>query len=397
MLRNSDTDVKLVISLFSRLETGIALIVPTTTGLTKSIIDATDNVRTHFRETGFHDYGNQAQGTLSKVVKQAYFVYGNETRPTKISLYRPSTKSGDPRLWIYGLNKYSEAGNLIAIFTTSEDAFIINCSDPQNRDALRDKDSKIVHLIRQSIPYLSTPAYRLKAMIEDIAKKGFVRSRRKGSTGVGMTLEAHLGIDPNSSKLPDYEGIELKAKRLDGRTRTRTTLFSQSPNWDLSPIGSAWNLLATYGYHRNGKLRLNHQISALKPNSLGFVLQIDPKIGWLKQNYVNQTGKQKHITTWVLSHLRARLSEKHPETFWVGAESRLRNDGDEEFRYVEIQHTKKPMISNFDILIETGVISVDYLMSERSEGSVRDHGYLFKMYQNDFHLLFPPPVIYNLR
>lgn len=398
MLQSSDTDIKPILSLFRRFGVGVALIVPTETGLKKSIIDATENVRSHFRDTDFHDYISQAQGVSAKVLKDAYLIDGAELLKTKISLYRPTTKSGDPRLWVYGLNKYAKPRNLIAIFATRREAFVINCSKVSNRSELADSNSKVAEILSRNVLYETNASDHLLEMIKMVSQKGFITSLREGPTGVGMTLETHLGISANSSREPDYRGIEIKAKRLGGKSKTRSTLFSQVPNWELSPIGSAWNLLSTYGYHRNGRLRLNHQIDATKPNSLGFVLQVDSKLGWLKQNYFEKSsGKEKHIATWLMSRLHDRLEKKHPETFWVGADCKRDSNGKEQFHYVEINHTKKPMLSNFDILLEAGVISVDYLMSERSNGVVRDHGYLFKMHQEDFNLLFPPPAFYDLR
>lgn len=51
-----------------------ALLVPTPTGLEKSIFDATDGLREYLSERGYHDYATQAQGQDHKVLKQAYLV-----------------------------------------------------------------------------------------------------------------------------------------------------------------------------------------------------------------------------------------------------------------------------------------------------------------------------------
>jgi hypothetical protein len=227
-------------------------------------------------------------------------------------------------------------------------------------------------------------------MIREVSARGFVRTLRPGDTGIGMTLETLLGIEANTRKAPDYKGIELKAKRLRKGKANRVTLFSQVPDWKLSPIGSAWNLLSTYGYERDGKLRLNHEMNATAPNSIGFILEVDATRDWLKQNHQDpDTAVTRHVTTWEMENLRSRLKEKHPQTFWVGA--RCRGKGTtEEFHYVQVEHTRQPKVRNFDALIEWGVISVDYLMSQKGQQRVRDHGYLFKMHAADFPALFPP-------
>jgi len=246
-------------------------------------------------------------------------------------------------------------------------------------------------------PEESPAAAELLGMIKDVSARGFVGTLRSGDTGVGMTLETLLGIPANSKKGPDYKGIEIKAKRLRKSKSSRVTLFSQVPNWKLSPITNAWNLLSRYGYERDGKLRLNHEMSANNLNSIGFTLEVDYSRDWLKQNHVDsETRSSRHVTTWEMQKLRERLAEKHPQTFWVGAKCRGKKE-DEEFHYVHVEHTRSPRIRNFDALLEAGVISVDYLMSQKSSGKVRDHGYLFKINPTDFPALFPPAMKYDLQ
>jgi len=48
----------------------VGLLVPTETGMQKSIMDATAGLREYFQETGFHDYDTQAQGPDAKVVNR---------------------------------------------------------------------------------------------------------------------------------------------------------------------------------------------------------------------------------------------------------------------------------------------------------------------------------------
>ena len=56
---------------------------PTVTGLKKSILDATQPVRTHFKILEFHDYGLQKQGGDYKIIKEAFFVNKDTIIKTK--------------------------------------------------------------------------------------------------------------------------------------------------------------------------------------------------------------------------------------------------------------------------------------------------------------------------
>lgn len=52
---------------------------------------------------------------------------------------------------------------------------------------------------------------------KEIKAKGFIPTTRKGPTGIGHTLETHLGIIENNDAEPDIEGAELKAHRTKAK------------------------------------------------------------------------------------------------------------------------------------------------------------------------------------
>ena len=395
MLEKSDTSISDTLKVFNAFDLEVGLIVPTANAMVKSIMDATASVRDYFVDGNFHDYMQQGKGQKEHgVLRTGYFVRPGGVEKTTVSMYRPKTKDGDPRIWFYDLKRYAEPFNLLSLIVDGDELYIVNASDPKVMASLHDPSSPIGQLLARRRPGLDPAVVELLDMIREISRRGFVPTLRAGDTGIGMTLETMLGIKANANKAPDYKGIEIKAKRLSARASNRVTLFSQVPNWGLCPIGSAWNLLSTYGYHRNGKLRLNHEIDAKGPNSLGFYLAVDAAKDWLKQEHKEPGAKNgKHVATWELATLRTRLSEKHPQTFWVGAKVRGGRDA-EEFHYVQVQHTRQPKVRNFDALLEGGLVSVDYLMSQKGPTSVRDHGYLFKMHPRDFDALFPPADVH---
>lgn len=78
----------------------------TETGLKKSIMDATVIVRQYLLDEGIHNYNNQGQGEEHKKIIKANIITDDSIIQTKASLYRPKTKMGDPRIWIYKLNKF---------------------------------------------------------------------------------------------------------------------------------------------------------------------------------------------------------------------------------------------------------------------------------------------------
>ena len=74
MLSKSDIEISEVITKLQELGIQASFIVPTETGLKKSILDATFQVREFLKSMGFHDFQNQRQGSSDKVVKKCFFV-----------------------------------------------------------------------------------------------------------------------------------------------------------------------------------------------------------------------------------------------------------------------------------------------------------------------------------
>ena len=57
---------------------------------------------------------------------------------------------------------------------------------------------------------------------------------------------------------------------------------------------------------------------------------------------------------------------------------------------------KNPMVDKFEILIETGAITMDYPIKRMPDGKVVDKGCNFKLNSNCLDLLFPPSANYDL-
>ena len=98
---------------------------------------------------------------------------------------------------------------------------------------------------------------------------------------------------------------------------------------------------------------------------------------------------------WNLSDLHSDLSVKHRETFWINTDVKLEK-GKEVFHYKSVVHTRNPFVNNFEILVDTGKITVDFLIKLLASGAAKDKGYLWKIKEKDFGLIFPPAEKYDL-
>jgi len=272
--------------------------------------------------------------------------------------------------------------------------YVINLSNPNVIQSANDQGSPLNRLFKQINTDQSSVSDELLDKLREVASRGWIKTVTAGDTGVGATLEDCLGIQTNSSRKPDYKGIELKTKRTTRlRDKTRSNLFAQVANWDISTLKSSAQILDTYGYFRNSAQRLNCSVSSLSPNSQGLMLKIDEKADLLHEIHLSK-GMSQDVVSWKFEVLRDRLLTKHNETFWIGANSSVIN-GDEHFLYKKVLYTRNPFSSIFHTLCDQGVITVDHLI-KRKDGAVKEKGPLFKIKPSNLGLLFPPPLEFDL-
>lgn len=363
-----------------------SIFTPTNNGLKKSILDATGPVRTHFELEKFHFYYQQNQGVENKVTKKAYLLTDSSVIESNMSLYRPTTKKGDPRMWFKYLKMVANPNDYIAIIIKDNSAYLINLSQVN----LEEYDSS--NIINQFLLSYKLSknniSEELLSKLKVLAKAPFP-SQRRGDTGIGYTLETLLGIEANSSKNPDYYGIELKAGRGN---KTRTTIFAQVADWSISPCKRSADILERYGYKRDDNFKLYCTISSQRINSQGLHFKIN-----LNEDQLEEWHNDKDLVAiWPGSLLRHRLKEKHTETFWIEANSLIINDI-EHFQLRKVTHTKSPIMSQLIPLLSAGVITMDHLIKRDGKtNKVSEKGPLFKLNKRDLDLLFPLPQTYIL-
>ncbi len=396
MLSKSDYDITEAIRLFNKYSAEATFIVPTDVGLGKYIMDATSPLRAYLKEKSIHNFEGQKQGPEGKKTAPAFLVTETHLIATTVSLYRPKAKGkeGDPRIWFSKLSSYASAHNLLGVLAIDGCLYVVNISNAKIRESAGDQNSPLGRLLRDIASNQSSIADELLEKMREIATYGWIQSVTSGDTGIGATLESCLGIQINSSKNPDYKGIEIKTKRLRNLKATRNSLFAQVPDWDISRLKSSAEILDSFGYLRAGVKRLYCTVRSTTPNPQGLMLKVDESSDLLHE--VHQSDDQvQDVVSWKFDVLRNRLLTKHNETFWVGANSEKRN-GVEFFHYKRVLHTRLPFASNFHTLCHEGVITVDHLIKRDKDGQVKEKGPLFKISQTNLELLFPPPLVFDL-
>lgn len=365
------------------------------TSLDKGYFDAIAPMRTFFVEEGIHDYSIQGQGQLNKEHRKAFLLTSTLEIPANATLYRPTTKKGDPRIWFSCLHKYAKPDDVFALFHIGSTLYIINMTQTDVTACYNAIESNPIKEILSSLHSKSVEVSEelLSKFIELYDNGHWYESEVQSDTGIGRAVETLLGIEMNSSKDADYKGIELKSKRLQ-RSSGKNGLFSQTPDWEASKYKSGKEIVERYGYinKESGKKTLQVTVQANRPNAQSLVLDITRNDEILEMLERADNVTKQHIVEWQLMTLHERLRTKHKETFWVSVDNQM-FDGREHFRYSYIEHTRNPNIAEFDNLIMQQFISLELLLSRPSG---RGDTWNFKIKDKAMPLLFPESLLYKL-
>jgi len=212
----------------------------------------------------------------------------------------------------------------------------------------------------------------LKEKLRQIKKMGFVKTHRRGDTGIGKTLEDLLGIRENNIPLPDIgEVAELKSYRKNAKSMM--TLFTLEP----LPKGGDRDrlLLDNFGYSKRDNQRskeLHSTLSCKRYNNQNLKLSV-------KKDKIRVKGKGKRLNIfWDMESLRNKFNEKLPALVYVLADTKI-VDGIEYFHFNEVYLLEDFDFELFKKRVRADDIVVDFRMYYRPNGSVRNHGTAFRV------------------
>ncbi len=227
---------------------------------------------------------------------------------------------------------------------------------------------------RSSRPRL-TPRDILIQKVRQLNRRGWVKVTESGAGRFGLTLEKELGVPQNSSKTPDFMGIELKTKR----GATPQTLFSRKPT-AFTGVAGHEGLLEEYGYNdpKTGRRQLFTSFTSAG-DSLGFSLDATA-------DRIRVIHSEKELLYYDAEVLEEALLSKHTETAFVRVSARTGNAGPE-CRFEELLYAKWPSILRFLKLVRDGSVYLDFTLSI-TNGRIKNHGFLWKVASDQIAHLF---------
>jgi len=221
-------------------------------------------------------------------------------------------------------------------------------------------------LDRSPLPAVE-PHEILFSKLREVSDRGAFKVEGKGSGRFGLALERVLGIQANSSKRPDFMGIELKTKA----DKSLQTLFSRTPTRFVDSEDKN-EMFEKHHYwdDKRGRKALYTSFNSAG-DSLGFRLVV-------KDLTVVAEREGATVLEYDAVALEKALLSKHSRTAYLGISS-LKRDGVAYAQLDSIQYCQGPSIISFLKLIRQGGVYLDFTMSEKSNGRVNDHGFLWRI------------------
>lgn len=230
---------------------------------------------------------------------------------------------------------------------------------------------------------------------DKIKDLGWVKSVHSGFSGIGLTLESLLGIDTNSLPYPDFNGIEIKAKRCFGRGFV--TLFNCVPTGPH--IKETERIKDDFGYRCKELPEykiLNCSVYSHYKSRVGykyfFELKIDREKEKLFLLVFDVFGNLvEDVVYWDFDILKEKLMIK---TSYLGIFlSYVRKiDCIEYFKYYKLLIYHLKGFDDFIDLIERGIIRINFKVNiyktEERKGQLNNHGVGFDININDFSKLY---------
>ncbi|ARN56364.1 MvaI/BcnI family restriction endonuclease [Sedimentisphaera salicampi] len=210
---------------------------------------------------------------------------------------------------------------------------------------------------------------------QELRDKQYVRSLRKGPTGIGYTFETMMGIDENNFALSDIPQAEIKTHRQN--SQSMITLFTfNNKAWQIPPLEA----IKKYGSEdSNGRLGIYFTMK-LKPNSQGLFLHLT------ETDISVRHISGEIVAVWQIDSLVKRFKEKIPALIFVSAFTEQRGDI-EYFHFYRAQLLEQITHANLLNQFKEENVFVDLRLHDKGTRA-RNHGTAFRVYEHKLPLIF---------
>jgi len=364
----------------------------TPTMIEKNNLDANEFFRDLLLRMDLVNYDELEHGSSNGIVHNALLISDKHVSNVNLKFYKVAGTRGDRRFSIETIKKKMRENVLnegdLLYFSTFENGFGENQIFFINLSQNTPSEQQLIAAIGRD--EINEKLKEIMPLLRVIMNGGYYDNSKgtgkKAAKDIGDTFESLLNVETNNRKDADIGGlIEIKTK---GESSTLDTLFTLRPNFEGTKVEqyepndrqrvSAFARM--YGYDSDkhpGYSSLYITIGAKNApqNTKGFYLEVDES-----NNVVNlmkaEEGQKAEITGyWRFQDLKKQLEDKHPATLWVSAEERVEDDL-YQFKYTDIEFSRRPQFMTFLSLIKAGIITYDWRGYTTKEGkySGKNHG-----------------------
>lgn len=219
----------------------------------------------------------------------------------------------------------------------------------------------------------------LKRRLINLSNKGFIKSVRRGPTGIGHLIEAELGLRETNIAIPDIGGrVEIKSTRKNSNSLITLFTFNRGV-WKIKQS----NLIETYGYiDLEGRKALYSTVTNKIPNQQGFYYTLDKG-----KNLIILKNKNELIAEWSIYVIAGKFMTKLDRLLFILADSKIEQN-DEYYHFNEAYLLENPTPEKFIEAFDKGLISIDIRMHLKPSGGVRNHGTGFRILEKNLINLY---------
>ena len=234
---------------------------------------------------------------------------------------------------------------------------------------------------------------QLETKFNIINNRGWVKSLRKGATGIGYTFECLINKKEDCRPLPDFKSIEIKTIRNNSIKKIH--LFSVLPDGDCdNPVQRMLSILG-YRTKSNNKLRCCVNVYANKYTQLGYykflILNVDEINRKIELLGVNNFNNSLNLNiSWSFKLLEERVENKLMNLALIHADNKFINSN-EYFHYSNIQFYTFKGFDVFLNYVKDGTIDVGINIGEIN-GKYYSHGVFFSIKEKDLCKIYYPII-----
>lgn len=226
-----------------------------------------------------------------------------------------------------------------------------------------------------------------------VKEKGWIKSLRKGSTGIGYTFETLIGKNEEQFPIADYKDIEIKVKKKYGYGNI--TLFNAVPDNELFIVKHIYEKYSIQNKNMNYLKTFMLNINAINKEKYGkhkFILSVDHDNKVIRLNIYNLDNSQiKDNISWSFNWIEEKINTKIKNLAIVKAEQKEINN-EIYYKYCYINFYELKTLEDFIKLIEEGIISITFKISVfcsgKKYGQMNDHGVGFIIHEKNIEKLY---------